>query len=727
MNLANAVKLFIKSNKLPKSSFTKQMGSEFKNKLIFFIVGFLEMNPFWGSAQLVVSQQTAASLVQDVLVGSGVTVSNIQFSGTAQMIGSFNGASSNIGLSSGIIMSTGRIQDAVGPNNSPSKGDDLNQGGYGPLEQIIGGGAETQDAAVLRFNFFCESDKVQFKYVFASEEYPEYVGSEFNDAFAFFISGPGIAGNQNIALIPGTNQPVTINNVNAGSFANFFVNNGNGISGGGSSVQFDGFTRPFIAEATVIPCQTYTITMAIADVSDGIYDSAVFLEAQSFSSSEVTLEQSPSYIEGSDVIYEECGFNTITIRRSGQTNSALTVPLEASGSATYGTDYTNFPLSVTFQPGQDAVSFNIVAFSDGITENGGETVVITYRDSGCSGVELKQLTFFIFDPPPVLDINPGSTTELICPKQPVQLSATVNGGVSPYIITWNGFVSGNPVTAYPDSSTWYLVSATDQCGSVITDSVLVDIPGYIPLRLYVTEDTLICRGEIAFIGGNAYGGRQPLFYTWADIISDESERIVQPQTTTTYTLSVTDSCGILVQKQITVDVDEVHALYTVRYLDHSTIQFIDLSYEDIVSWNWDFGDGSDISELQNPIYTYSDTGTFPVRLIVSNQDRCKDTVQNPIKSFPPFAFYIPNAFTPDGDGINDSFSGVGEGFLYYEMTVFNRWGEEVFYTNDYDAKWGTGPRGVLDRIPIDVYAYKIQVTLPTLEKKDYIGRVTVIR
>ncbi|MEZ5174480.1 MAG: choice-of-anchor L domain-containing protein [Bacteroidia bacterium] len=703
------------------------MGSEFKNKLFLLTVGFLTVFPFLGTAQLIVSQQSAASLVQDVLVGSGVTVSNIQFSGSAQMIGSFNGANSNIGLSSGIIMSTGRIQDAVGPNNSPSKGEDLNQGGYGPLEAILGGGAETQDAAVLRFNFFCESDKVQFKYVFASEEYPEYVGSEFNDVFAFFISGPGISGNQNIALIPNTNQPVAINNVNAGSYASYFVNNGNGISGGGSSVQFDGFTRPFVAEATVVPCQTYTITMAIADVSDGIYDSAVFLEAQSFSSSEVTLEQSPSYIEGSDVIYEACGYNTITVRRSGQTSSALTVNLEPGGTATYGTDYTNFPQSVTFQPGQESVSFNIEAFSDGVTESGGETVVITYRDSGCSGVELKQVSFFIYDPPPVLTINPGTATELICPKQPVQLSATVNGGVAPYEISWNGLPNGNPVTAYPDSTTWYIVNAVDQCGSIITDSVLVDIPGYIPLRLYVTDDTLICLGETALIGGEATGGKQPLIYTWSDIQTDDAERIVQPVQTTVYTLSVTDSCGIQVNKEIKVEVNDVHAIYTVRYLDNSTIQFIDLSYEDIVSWHWDFGDESEISELQNPVYTYADTGTFPVRLIVSNQDRCKDTVENPIKSFPPFHFYVPNAFTPDGDGINDSFSGVGEGFLNFEMSIFNRWGEEIFHTLDYNEKWGTGPRGVLDRIPIDVYAYKIEITLPTLEKKHFIGRVTVIR
>lgn len=700
-----------------------------KNRTTSFLIAsvMVLLSYMASNAQLIVTQQNATTLVQDVLVGSGVTVSNIQFSGTGQMLGSFNGANSNIGLSSGIIMSTGRIQDAVGPNNSPSRGEELNQNGFAPLEQILGGGESTNDAAVLSFNFFCESDFVQFKYVFASEEYPEYVGSEFNDVFAFFISGPGITGMRNIGLIPGTNEPVAINNVNAGSYQNFFVNNGNGISGGGSTVQFDGFTKPFIAESAVVPCETYTITMAIADVSDGIYDSAVFLEAQSFTSTEVTLEQKPSYIEGSDVIYEDCGFNTITIRRSGQTSTALTVNLESGGSATYGVDYTSFPQSVTFQPGQDAISFNIEAFSDGTIETGGESVSVIYRDSGCTGIEFKQLDFFIFDPPPVLEINPGVTQELICPKQPVNLNATVNGGVSPYLITWDGVADTNPATAYPDSTTWYVVRAVDQCGSEIVDSVLVDIPGYVPLRLNVTNDTLICLGEVANIGGTATGGKLPLIYTWSDVIGEPPFRVVQPSETTTYKLSVTDSCGITVPKDIEVEVNDVHALYTVRYVTNSTVQFIDLSYEDIVSWDWDFGDGIGFSDEQNPLYAYPDTGTFPVRLIVSNSDRCKDTVENPIKSFPPFNFYIPNAFTPDGDGINDSFSGVGEGFLNYEMTIFNRWGEEIFYTSAYEDKWGKGPRGTLDRIPIDVYAYKIIITLPSLEREEYIGRVAVIR
>lgn len=676
--------------------------------------------------QLTVTQQAATTLVQNVLVGSGVTVSNIQFTGANTQIGRFNGANSNIGLANGIIMSTGVINDAVGPNNNASVGVDLNRAGYGPLSNIIGG-EDTQDAAVLSFNFICEGDKISFRYVFASEEYPEYVGSQFNDIFAFFIQGPGIVGIQNIAKIPGTNQFVAINNVNQTSFNNFFVNNGNGSAGGGSSVQFDGFTRPFVAEATVIPCQTYTITIAIADVSDGIFDSAVFLEAQSFTSPVVFIEQKPSYLDGIDVIYENCGFNTITLRRTGETSQPLTIFLETEGTATYGIDYSPFPTTLTFAAGQSAISFNVFAFDDNITEAIGESISIIYADTGCGEIVLKRVDFTIFDPPPLVNLIPGLGAELICPRQPVELQASVTGGVAPYIIQWLNQPTGNPVTVYPDSTSWYIVSAIDQCGSIQTDSVFVEIVNYIPLKLNATGDTVICKGETTSIGGIAVGGRQPLIYSWSDEQIFTPYRIVTPTESKVFVLTVTDSCGIVVKKEIDVRVIDAHAVFDVRYIDHSTVQFIDLSYSNIAQWDWDFGTGSGTSELQNPVYTFPDTGQYTITLIVSDQDRCTDTISNTLISYPPFNFYIPNAFTPDGDGINDSFSGVGEGFLNYELAIFNRWGEEIFNSSNYNNKWGIGSRGVLDNIPIDVYAYRIIVTTPILERKEYIGRVTVIR
>jgi len=677
--------------------------------------------------QLQVNQQNAQTLVENVLVGTGVTVQNIQFIGDNQQIGFFNGANSNIGLSSGIIMSTGRIQDAIGPNNEPNAGENLFRPGYIPLANLLGGNVNTFDAAVLSFNFRCEGDNVSFKYVFASEEYPEYVGSEFNDIFAFFIQGPGIAGQQNIARIPGTNLPVTINNVNQNGFSNFYVNNGNGTTSGGTSVQFDGFTRPFVAEATVIPCEWYTIIMAITDVSDAIFDSGVFLEASSFSSPEVTIEQQPSYIDGGTELYENCGFNRITFNRSGDVSDALTIDIEFAGTATFGVDYNQVPLTLTFLPGQSEIFFDLVAVNDNIAEPGGETVQIIYRDESCDGEVLKIVEFTIFDPPPLLQIDAGSTQSFICPRLPTPLNATVTGGVGPYLIAWNGFLGGNPVTAFPDSSTYYYASVTDQCGTVITDSVLIVIEDYTPLRLISTNDTVVCRGDKARIGGYATGGRLPIMYFWNDNLGTLPYLEIAPNETTNYTLTIIDSCGITISKEIVIQVVEVDAKFNVNYLDQTTVQFEDLSSEDSNRWYWDFGDEIGTSEVQNPLYTYQDTGTYWVTLIVANELACTDTVTNPVKAFPPFTMFIPNAFTPDGDGINDLFYGKGEGYVTYEMSIFNRWGELIFYTDEIEKPWGMGGRDALSRIQNDVYTYRIIIGLPTREQKTFIGRVTVIR
>lgn len=695
----------------------------FRKELCFMILALAWMS---SQAQLTVSQQPAGNLVNNVLLGDGVTASNITFTGDAAMIGSFNGSNSNIGLNNGIILSTGRIQDAIGPNNSPSEGEDLGRAGFPQLEALINGG-ETEDAAVLRFNFRCEGDLVQFRYVFASEEYPEFVGSQYNDAFAFFIQGPGITGIQNIALIPGTGNPVAINNINAGSNQVYFVNNGNGTSGGGQTVQYDGFTRPLIAQANVQPCETYTITIVIADVSDGIYDSAVFLEGQSFTSPEVELDGSISYVDGGSELYENCGFITVNLSRTGPLANPMTIELDSEGTATYGVDYTGFPTTVTFPANQSTVSFQVVAFNDGIAEPNGETISIVYRDSGCSGVEEKRLDFEIFDPPPPLAISPGPPVNERCPRVPVTLNATLAGGVGPYTVQWETASPGNPAIVFPDSTAYYTVTVTDQCGGVFRDSVLITIVDYIPLKLFLSPDTTICKGVEARIAGFSTGGKAPIAYAWETPGFDQPVRFVRPEETTEYKLTVIDSCMISVTKSIVVNVIEVEAVFNVSYVDNSTVQFIDLSYDDVVTWEWDFGDGIGESSEQNPLYTFPDTGSYVVTLVASNVTACKDTVTNVIRSYPPFNFWIPNAFTPDGDGVNDQFSGVGEGFVSYELTIYNRWGEEIFYTEDYDQKWGSGPRGILDNIPIDVYSYKINIGLPTLDRKQYIGRVTVIR
>lgn len=193
------------------------------------------------TAQLITNNNvTPNSLVQNTLLGSGVSAYNIIYSGSNDAIGSFDGSNCNINLSGGIIMTTGTVlnqsslfgaqEGPFGPNDESGSGVDNNSPGDNQLE-IYAGGNSTYNAAVLEFDFDATGSVVSFNYVFGSDEYPEFVNAGYNDVFAFWISGPGITGNQNIAVVPGTSTPVTIDNVNSNSYSNYYINNGDGNSG----------------------------------------------------------------------------------------------------------------------------------------------------------------------------------------------------------------------------------------------------------------------------------------------------------------------------------------------------------------------------------------------------------------------------------------------------------------------------------------------------------------
>jgi gliding motility-associated-like protein len=280
------------------------------------------------NAQLVVdnSSLTPQQLVQSVVVGQGINVSNIKFNGStvnantvSDQVGLFtNGATTTIGIDKGILLSTGNSAISIGPNDrdlatlptsNPFVGDnDL---------YILSNNQVIKNVAILEFDFVPVGNKLSFNFVFASEEYPEFVNDSYNDNFGFFLSGPGITGPfsggaKNIALIPSTILPVSINNLNNGNsntgpceYCSYYVNNE-----GGAFIQYDGFTTVLTANSDVQCGQTYHIKLAIANVGDNNYDSAVFIEGASFSSTGINL--------GSDI--KLCSVTDYTLKTGLNTN-----------------------------------------------------------------------------------------------------------------------------------------------------------------------------------------------------------------------------------------------------------------------------------------------------------------------------------------------------------------------------------------------------------------------
>jgi hypothetical protein len=229
----------------------------------------------------------ASELVAKLLgTSSGITVV-----GTPTLIGdpsqsgifSDGNTGTRLGIDSGIILSTGRAANAIGSYNTNVRGDLFNTPGDAQLSGLITDGSPTVDAASLTFNFTTNTGNLYFlNYVFASQEYPEFVGSQFNDIFAFFIDGV------NVARIPGTNTPVSINTINGGgnvaaSNPNLYIPNVNNTR----TLEFGGLTVPLTAQAINLSPGIHSFKLAIADVADAKLNSAVFLSSNGISSTPV--------------------------------------------------------------------------------------------------------------------------------------------------------------------------------------------------------------------------------------------------------------------------------------------------------------------------------------------------------------------------------------------------------------------------------------------------------
>jgi gliding motility-associated-like protein len=144
-------------------------------------------------------------------------------------------------------------------------------------------------------------------------------------------------------------------------------------------------------------------------------------------------------------------------------------------------------------------------------------------------------------------------------------------------------------------------------------------------------------------------------------------------------------------------------------------------------WNWNFGDADTSSVFSPRPHTYADTGKYAITLIVSTLHNCVDTARQTIIIEPDFSFYIPNAFTPNDDGINDTFNGKGIGIKTYEMTIFDRWGNLIFFTDDINKPWDGKANHGADIAQRDVYVWKVKLTDVFDNVHRYIGSVTLVR
>lgn len=696
-------------------------------------------------AQLTTSTAlTPALMVQNVLLGGGISATGITYVGSPAARGTFNGVSSNIGFASGILLTSGDLTNAIGPNNM-SGASTMNALPGDPDLNIIMAPTLSFDATIIEFDFVATSDSIRFNYVFGSEEYMEFVSTTpggINDGFGFFISGPGIAGPfsggaQNIALVPGTSLPVTMFNLNLNTNAAYYFDNGDGFGTGtapdGLTVQYDGFTIPLVAVAAVQCGQTYHIKLAIADGGDDILDSGVFIEEGSFTSTgNVLMSSSTTFggaVNGNDTtIYEGCGFASILFDRGiNNLSVADTFAYTLSGSATNGADYSLIADSVYFAVGQDSAYISINSLPDGLIE-GTETVILTvYANTPC-GNDTATITLLIIDSPP-LTINLNNDTTLVCPFVNLPLTATAAGGVAigNYTYNWTNATSSTAsAVVNPLVTTTYYITVSDSCGNTATDSVVININPYTPLQLTLTSDTTICGGNNVLLDADPSFGLPDYIYSWSPSISLIDSATVSPGSSTSYIVIVTDDCGITISDTVTVTVFPIVANFGYSFITNQSVHFQNQS-TGAVSYLWNFGDGSQdsTSTEDSPIHNYINDGAYIVMLISTNSEGCSDTVYQTVVVLPDFYFYFPNAFTPNANGRNDLFMGYGAGIKKYNMKIYDRWGEKLFETEDLYTGWDGTYMG--QKAPSAVYAVIFDLEGYHFEVVRRIGSITLVR
>jgi hypothetical protein len=230
------------------------------------------------------SQGLTPAFLARVLAGPGIEVSNVGYSGAPAAAGMFSGGSDIVGFEGGIVLGTGRITSVEGPNKVVDATTENGTPGDSLLDLLAGSGNPTEDAAVLSFDFVPRGNWITFEYVFASEEYNDYVNTGYNDVFAFYVNG------QNCALVGSPAVPVSINTINNGnpfgippvSHPELYRNNDIDAAGGATiDTEMDGLTTVLTCTARVRPGVKNTMRLAIADAGDPAYDSNVFLRAGS--------------------------------------------------------------------------------------------------------------------------------------------------------------------------------------------------------------------------------------------------------------------------------------------------------------------------------------------------------------------------------------------------------------------------------------------------------------
>ena len=498
---------------------------------------------------------TLEQYVNDVLLGGTGTASNITYLGGASQIGYLTGAEEGFGFESGLVMSCDVAENVSCPSDLLFCDECLGNSFYdadllavaNSVPPLIGESFSVNsvnDGCVLEFDFVAGSDGLSLEFIFGSDEYETYINTQYNDVFACFLSGPGVAGPymspagfpngaKNIAIVPGSDPelPITISSVNPSLNDSLYVSNQGGVN-----PCINGYTLPITAEHELICGETYHMKLAIADGSDTGLESVLIIREGSFDAGSFEIETSLSIDVGGgngSVLYEDCGAAELIIARTEESDWSedIIVNLTASGAAVNGVDYGQpqadgsllpLPDVVYIDGGVDAMVFQIAAAIDGMDE-GDESVVLTFEyDSPCLGsVSTSELNFTLGEEPPVLSVVGFET--VVCPGEEVAVAPTVTGGYGNYVYDWScpeGAGQSN-FTVFPLEDWSCTLQVSDTCGLVSNPAsvdMVIDVLEFPPVNCEIDQEGPVIMGcnNYITISATSTGGDGSYQFIWTD-------------------------------------------------------------------------------------------------------------------------------------------------------------------------------------------------------------------
>ncbi len=747
-----------------------------KIKSIILLFGLSVCFPNFSFCQLQVTANGNASQLAQSLAGSGVIISNSTINCAAGASGTFNGTATNLNIASGVLLTTGQVTDAVGPNNLPSAGTDnlvmFSDPNLTAIEPLA-----TYDACILEFDAVPSCSTLAFTFSFGSEEYLEFVNAGYNDAFGIFVTGPNPSGpaytGYNVALIPATTIPVSIDNVNSTVNSSYYINN---ETPPGQTIQYDGFTKPIAVSLNVSPCASYHFKLAIADAGDGIYDSGVFFALQSLACNP------PPIILTNATTPSTCTANngTATVNASGgvppYTYSWNTTPPQtsptASGLAPGTYIVTVYDATGCFYNKDTAVvlgsgGFNATSSQINETCFGSNNASATASPSGgtppytfawsttppqtgptITGVPAGSYTCQISDAtgcvqsvtltitqPSAVTGSITNTTNVSCfGGNNGAATASGSGGTGTITYSWNTTPTQSSPTASNLIAGSYVVTISDANHCTVTQNATITQPQGMTISTTSTPASCGLNDGTATVSSS--GGAAPHTYLWLTTPVQTSP-IATGLAFGVYTIIVTDANGCTQQQSISVlggvppVADFTFNPDVVSLLD-PTVVFVDLSSGSPSLWYWTFDDvlsGTDNnSQTQNPFHTFTDTGTYCITLAISNvSGSCRDTIVKCLKVEAPYTFYIPNSFTPNFDSWNEMFLGYGTNIKDFHILIFDRWGNKVFESYDITKGWNGKVKATGKLVEEDVYVWKVDIVDIYNKQHRYIGHVSVLR